>query len=85
MDVIVFSQDEAVGRGVRDTLALGVVFYCLKTEFDLKHPLSHDLKGLSVYYLLIAVVWALLLLFKAYVQGDRSERLCISRKCVMLF
>ena len=31
-----------------------------------------------VYYLLLAVVWALLLLYKAYVLGDRSDKLSIS-------
>ncbi len=58
-----------------------LLFRWLKTEFDLEYPLSYDVKGLFTYYLLMAVVWALLLLFKAYVQGDRSDRLCVSEVC----
>ena len=58
-----------------------LLFRWLKTEFDLEHPLSYDVKGLFTYYLLMAVVWALLLLFKTYVQGDRSDRLCVSEVC----
>ncbi len=58
-----------------------LLFRWLKTEFDLEHPLSYDVKELFTYYLLMAVVWALLSLFKAYVEGDRSDRLCISDVC----
>ena len=55
-----------------------IVFCWLKTEFELEHVLCYDLHGLMVYYLLLAVVCALLLLYKAYVLGDRSDKLSIS-------
>ena len=54
------------------------MFCWLKTEFEREHVLCYDLHGLMVYYLLLAVVWALLLLYKAYVLGERSDKLSIS-------